>query len=125
MPPRGSGRTRTYRGKDTVTITAQLTDKDPKVRAKAAGDLAAAANAVAESARVVRDRDARELLRLGERPAEVGRTIGVTRAQMARFKAASTEVPKADVRHDAASVNAALQTLLDLLDTREIAAAAG
>lgn len=106
-----------------MTITEQLTDKDPKVRARAAGDLAAAANALAEAARVVRDRDARELLRTGERPAEVGRVISVTRAQMARFKAASTPVPKGDVKHDAAQVAASAKVLLDLLDSSGIAAA--
>lgn len=107
-----------------MPIKARLTDKDPIVRAKAAGDLAAAAHALALSARRVRDRDANELLRRGERPAEVGRTIGVTRAQMVRFGPGDAEPSKTEVKVAAEDVDAHVRALLGVLDADDESAAA-
>jgi hypothetical protein len=100
-----------------VTLTDRLIDKDPAVRAAAAGDLVAAANAVAEAARAVRDRDAREMLRQKVRPADVGRTISMTRAQMARYKAGEAAPAEASITAGALVVADALNELIAVIDS--------
>jgi hypothetical protein len=100
-----------------VTITDRLKDKDPEVRAKAASDLAVAAAAVADAARTCRDRDARELLRLKMRPAEVGRVVALHRAQMVRYKPADEAPRKTQITAEVAQVEDELTTLLALLDS--------
>jgi hypothetical protein len=115
--PRGRSAEVLLEGKGSpVSITDRLTDKDPEVRAKAAGDLAVAASGLAEAARVCRDRDARELLRRGVRPAEVGRTITMSRAQMVRYKVGEVAPSRREVTMDAARVDGEITTLLTLLN---------
>jgi hypothetical protein len=99
-----------------VSIATRLTDPDVAVRAQAAGELAAAANAIADAARAVRDVNASEMLRNGVRPADVGRMISVTRAQMARFKASSTALNRREIADGAAEVEQALAGLMAVID---------
>lgn len=102
-----------------MTITDRLKDKDPEVRAKAASDLAVAAAAVADAARTCRDRDASELLRLGRRPADVGRVVALHRAQMVRYKPGDAAPARGKINAEVLKVEQELTALLALLDAFE------
>lgn len=99
-----------------MDLLDRLKDKDVSVRAQAAGDLAVAAAKVADAARTCRDRDARELLRQGERPAEVGRTITMSRAQMVRYQPADVAPPKSQITAEVGQVETEVASLLALLE---------
>lgn len=99
------------------TIRARLTSSDAEVRARTAAELTAAAAALADVARAIRDDNAAEMLRKGVRPVDVGRVIGLTRAQMARWnrRTVTKRLTAAGNEGRADAVDAAIAKLTEVL----------